>query len=255
MTTLLLTGASSGLGAALARHYAAPGMIMGLVGRSAQRLEIVAADCRAKGAEVICGFFDVSEPEPFGRWLLGFDHDHPIDLLIANAGTSAGPLPNEPGEGVTLAAKQVRSNLLGAIHTVEPLLPRFASRKSGKIAVVASIAGLRGLPDSPGYCASKAGVRAYGEALRARLRPHGIHVTVVAPGFFSSPMTDRFIGDHPGLKTADQVAALVARALERRQARVSFPRLLVLGLTATDVLPGFLGDFFLRRFRFHIRAD
>ncbi len=255
MTTLLITGASSGLGAALARHYAAPGVILGLVGRDERRLSAVCDACRVKGAEVIGGFFDVAEPEPFGGWLTAFDAAHPIDLLIANAGTSAGPLPDQAGEGVSLAGKQVRSNLLGAIHTIEPLLPRFAARKSGKIAVVASIAGLRGLPDSPGYCASKAGVRAYGEALRARLSPLGIHVTVVSPGFFSSPMTDRFIGDHPGLKTADRVATLVAEALERRKARVSFPRLLVLGLTATDILPGYLGDFFLRRFRFHIRAD
>ena len=93
-------------------------------------------------------------------WLCEFDREHPVDLLIANAGTSAGPAPDCPSEGVDLVARQIGVNLLGAINTIEPLLSAFCSRKRGRIVVVASIAAYRGLPDSPGYCASKAGLRA-----------------------------------------------------------------------------------------------
>ncbi len=252
---VVITGASSGLGAALAESYAAPGIVLGLVGRNAERLEAIAAACRARGAEVETAALDVGEAGPLGEWLLQFDVRHPVGLVVANAGTSAGPAPGAPGEGVELAGRQVRANLLGAINTVEPLLPAMAGRGRGGVAVIASIAGFRGLPYSPAYSASKAGVRAYGEALRSRLRPKGVAVTVVCPGFFASRMSDRFKGDKPGMISTDRAAAIVRRGLDRGAARVSFPALLVLGLKLTDLMPARLGDLILRGFPFRIMPD
>ena len=110
-----------------------------------------------------------------------------------------GPEPGSPSEGVETATRQVKVNLLGSINTVEPLLPALCRRGRGRVAFVASIAAYRGLPDSPGYCASKAGLRAYAEALRPRLAAHGVRVTIVCPGFFDSPMTDRLDGPTPFL--------------------------------------------------------
>jgi len=147
----------------------------------------------------------------------------------------------------------VRVNLLGAMHTIEPLLPGLVARARGQVAVVASVAGLRGLPYSPGYSASKAGVRAYGEALRALLRPHGVSVSVIVPGFFDSRMTDRFQGAKPFLVSTQRAIAIVRQGLDRRQSRIVFPRLLALGLQATDLMPARLGDAILRAQKFHIQ--
>ncbi len=196
---------------------------------------------------------DVVDAPAMASWLTEFDRDHPVELLIANAGTSAGPEPDAPSEGVENATRQVRVNLLGAVNTVEPLLPALCRRGCGRIAVVASIAAYRGLPNSPGYCASKAGLRAYAEALRPRLAPRGVGVTIVCPGFFDSPMTDRFEGPTPFLVSADDAARVVKRGIDRGRRRVAFPLPLVLGLQFCDFAPAFIGDAILRRYRFRIR--
>jgi short-subunit dehydrogenase len=250
---VIITGASSGLGAALAEAYAGPQTMLGLLGRDRHRLGATADICEARGARVKLATIDVSDAPAMGSWLTQFDRDHPVDLLIANAGTSAGPDPDSPSEGVETAARQVRVNLLGAINTVEPLLPAMCGRARGRVALVASIAAYRGLPYSPGYCASKAGLRAYAEALRPRLAPRGVGVTIVCPGFFDSPMTDRFDGPTPFLREGNDAARIVKRGIDRGRRRVAFPWPLVLGLQFCDVAPAFIGDAILRRFHFHIR--
>ncbi len=250
---MLITGASSGLGAGLALSYAAPGVTLGLIGRDAGRLAETAAAARARGAAVQQAVLDVAQAEKLGEWLLAFDSTSPIDLLVANAGTSAGTGPDGSLEGLALASRQVATNLLGTMHTLEPLLPAMVARGAGQVAVVASVAGLRGLPYSPGYSASKAGVRAYGEGLRALLEPRGIAVSVIVPGFFDSRMTDRFMGSKPFKLSTEGAVWVVRRGLDRRRRRIVFPRLLALGLVATDLMPARFGDMILRGQRFHIR--
>ena len=209
---VIITGASSGLGAALAEAYAGPETKLGLLGRDRERLAASADACEAKGASVRMGAIDVADAPAMASWLAGFDRDHPVELLVANAGTSAGPDFDSPSEGTESAARQVRVNLLGAINTVEPLLPGLCARGRGRIALVASIAAYRGLPYSPGYCASKAGLRAYAEALRPRLAPRGIGVTSRVPGFFQFA-DDRSVG------RADPVSARGRQRRADRQAR------------------------------------
>lgn len=250
--SILITGASSGLGAGLARSYAAPGIRLALTARNPDRLEATVAECRGKGAEVVAGRFDIGNAEPFGSWLTEQDGVKPFDLIVAAAGVSAGTGPNDTPEGVDLAAMQVRANLLGTMHTVEPLLPRLISRGHGHVAVIASTAALRGLPFSPGYSASKAGVRAYGEALRALVRPKGVAVSVVIPGFFDTPMTDRWKGPTPFMLSLDKMVAAIRRGLDARRSRIVVPRLLALGTQAADLMPAVLGDRIMRGFRFHI---
>lgn len=252
---VIVTGASSGLGAALAASYAGPQTVVGLLGRDRRRLGDTADACAARGAGVRMAAIDVADAPAMAAWLNEFDRDHPVELLIANAGTSAGPKPGSPSEGVDAIARQVRVNLLGAINTVEPLLPALCGRGRGRVAVVASIAAFRGLPYSPGYCASKAGLRAYAEALRPRLARHGVGMTIVCPGFFDSPMTDRFDGPTPFLVSADAAARIVKRGIDRGRRRVAFPWPLVRGLQFCDIAPAFIGDAILRRYRFHIRPD
>jgi short-subunit dehydrogenase len=249
---VVITGASSGLGAELAGSYAGPAVTLGLFGRDRQRLEASAGACEAKGASVHCAVIDVADAPAMASELCEFDRRHPIDLLIANAGTSAGPDPDSPSEGVGSVVRQIEVNLLGAINTIEPLLPALCARGRGRIAVVASIAAYRGLPNSPGYCASKAGLRAYAEALRPRLASRGIGVTVVCPGFFSSPMTDRFDGPTPFLATAEAAARKIKRGIDRGRRRIAFPWPLVLGLRFCDIAPAIIGDMILRHYRFRI---
>jgi short-subunit dehydrogenase len=250
----VITGASSGLGAWLAKFYASPQVRLGLLGRDRRRLAETARACKDKGAFASVGTIDVADPAAMATWLCEFDREHPIDLLIANAGTSAGPDPDRPSEGADLATKQVQVNLLGAINTIEPLLPAFYSRRRGRIVVVASIAAYRGLPYSPGYCASKAGLRAYAEALRPRLEPYGIGVTTVCPGFFASPMTDRFEGPTPFCLSTDRAARIIKQGVDRGRRRIAFPWPLVFGLRFCDLAPAIIGDAILRRYRFRIRT-
>ena len=253
LQSIVITGASSGLGAGLARSYAKPGVRLALIGRDAARLEMTAEACRSKGATVVCGLFDIGDPDAFGDWLLEQDRLAPVDLVAACAGVSAGTPSSGGPEGLALATIQLRANLSGTFHTVEPLLPAMIERRRGHIAVVSSIAGLRGLPYSPAYSASKAGVRAYGEALRGLLAPFGIAVTVIVPGFFDTPMTDRFDGPKPFLLSLDKTVRIVRHGLDRRRRRIIFPRLLALGTIAADLMPAIFGDAIMRSFRFHIR--
>jgi short-subunit dehydrogenase len=251
---VVITGASSGLGAALARTYATPGVALGLIGRNEGRLAAVAGACRASGATVEEGLIDVTDRARLEAWLVAFDRAHPVNLVIANAGISAGPEAGRVGEDTDMTARQIATNLLGAVHTVAPLLPAMAARGRGRVALIASLAAYRGLPYSPGYCASKAGLRAYGEALRALAEPHGVGVTVVCPGFFSSPMTDRWDGPTPFVISTERAARKVKRAIDRGKRRYSFPWPIVLGMRACDVLPAVIGDSIVRGFRFQIRS-
>ena len=236
---VIITGASSGLGASLAKAYAGSQVALGLLGRNCQRLSATARACEVKGATVSVAAVDVADAAAMATFLRQFDREYPVDLLIANAGTSAGPDPDFPSEGVDAATRQVRVNLLGAINTIEPLLPEFCLRGHGRIAVVASIAAYRGLPYSPGYCASKAGLRAYAEALRPRLEPRGIGVTIVCPGFFDSPDDRSFRRANPApperrRRCSDHQARHRSRSASGRLSVASRPRPAILRCRAGD---------------------
>src|SRR6202000_859836 len=125
-----------------------------------EKLDKVAEACRASGAAVRAAAIDVADADALGAWIQDFENAAPVDLVIANAGTSGGPAPGTAFEGLALATRQVRTNLLGVMNTVEPLLPAFLARGKGRVAIVSSVAGYRGLPYSPAYSASQAGARA-----------------------------------------------------------------------------------------------
>ncbi len=251
---VVITGASSGLGAALAAAYAGPQTALGLIGRNPERLAATAAVCRAAGASVDSALIDVADGAALAAWLKAFDQAHPVELLIANAGISAGPDPDAAGEPASITLRQIEVNLLGAVHTIAPLVPRLCARGRGRIVAIASVAAYRGLPYSPGYSASKAGLRAYGEALRPLLAPHGVGVTVVCPGFFASPMTDRWEGPTPFLASGERAARRIKRGIDRGRSRIDFPWPLVLGMRFCDLAPAVVGDRIVRGFRFRIRS-
>ncbi|MGG5812575.1 SDR family NAD(P)-dependent oxidoreductase [Falsiroseomonas sp. CW058] len=252
MNSVVISGASRGLGAALAERFAAPGVRLLLVARSADALAEVAARCAARGATAEVAAIDVRDAAALAARLAAFEAAGPVDLVIANAGISAGTTPAGEPEAAADAARQVEVNLLGAMHLVGPLLPGMRARGRGAVALVASVAGFRGLPDCPGYCAGKAGLIAWGEALRAAHLDDGIAVTVIAPGFFDSAMGDRFAGPRPLLLGLDSAAARVQRAILAGRGRAVFPWPVGALLRALALLPPGLGDRLVRLVRFRV---
>lgn len=250
---VVITGASRGLGAALARRFAAPGVRLGLIARDGTALAGVAADCAARGALPQVARCDVREAEALARIVAGWEAEAPVDLAIANAGISAGTRPDGRAEGLAALRAQIEVNLLGAVHLVEAVLPGMQARRQGGIGLVASLAAFRGLPDSPGYCASKAGLWAYGEALRAGLGPRGPRVTLIAPGFFESAMGERWVGPRPLSITAGAAADRIARALQQGDAQLAFPWPLAWALRLAPLLPATAVDAMVRRMAFQVR--
>ncbi|MCS6892907.1 MAG: SDR family NAD(P)-dependent oxidoreductase [Rhodovarius sp.] len=249
---IVITGASRGLGAALARHWAAPGVDLALIARDAEALQQTAAACQAKGASTRLATLDVRDAQAMAAQLLAWDAARPFDLVVANAGVTAGTRPDGSFEGPEAAARVIAVNLQGALNLVEPLLPRLTARRSGRVVLIASVAAFRGLPDSPAYCASKAGLWAYGESLRPLLALRGVGLTNVAPGFFASAMSDRFIARQPMKMSAEAAAARIAAAVARGAGRCIMPRRLGWLLRGLELLPAPLADRAVRLFRFHV---
>lgn len=243
--SILITGGSSGIGAALAKAYAGPGVALALSGRNAARLEAVAQACRACGAEVRSRRLDVTERDAMAHWTAEIDAAAPLDLVIANAGISAGT--GADGESAAQTRGIFAVNLDGVVNTVLPAAERMAARRRGQIAIVSSLAAFRGFPGAPAYCASKAAVRVWGESLRGHLAADGLAVSVVCPGFVDSRITAVNDFPMPFLMSADQAAARIKRGLARDQARIAFPWPLAAVVWLLAALPPGLTDRLLRR--------
>ncbi|MEC8117810.1 MAG: SDR family NAD(P)-dependent oxidoreductase, partial [Pseudomonadota bacterium] len=218
---ILITGASSGLGAALARHYAAAGVRLFLHGRDDARLAAVAAACTKAGAAVEVHVGDVSDAAAMAAWIAACDHAQPLDLVIANAGISGGTAGGPEG------ADQVRRifavNVDGVLNTVLPAVAAMTARGQGQIAVMSSIAGFLGLPNAPAYCASKTAVKTLGEGMRGPIAAAGVAVTVICPGYVKTPMTDANDFTMPFLMSVERAAGLIAAGLAANKARIAFP--------------------------------
>ena len=184
--SVVITGASAGLGRALALQYAIPERSLGLLGRDKERLGEVANACRVCGAEVTIGAFDLLEAKATGTWMRAFDAAHPIDLLIVNAGAFTGHGADRAMETDDEIMVMLRVNLESATKTIAAALPMLRARRRGRIAIVGSLAALQPLADAPAYSASKAGLMSYGEALREWLIPDGVAVTLIYPGHIAT---------------------------------------------------------------------
>src|SRR5579863_3071674 len=188
--SILITGASSGIGRALALAYAAPGVRLFLIGRNESRLAATVAAAKAKGAEATPVLLDVRDRAKMQDWIESADRTTPFDLVIANAGITTGLSPSDFSEDPEAVRAVMATNLTGVLNTVEPLITPMCARGRGQIAFIGSIAGLRGLPYSPAYCLSKAAVHAYAESLRGRLEPRGLSISLAIVGFVKTPLND-----------------------------------------------------------------
>lgn len=239
---ILITGASSGLGAALARHYAAPGRTLVLWGRDRQRLEAVAMNCRGAGAQVVVRSLDLSDSAAAIDAVGQEDDAGAIDLALLVAGMGD---TQAPGHLVEDAAQVVRLglvNFVAAAAIAAALAARMARRGEGGIVLVGSAAGFHALPFAAAYAGSKAGIAHFAQALRLGVKQYGVRVTLVSPGFIDTASGRRVPGPRPFVLQSSDAAARIARAAARGQAHAIFPWPFILLRWLDRLLPGMLRD-------------
>jgi short-subunit dehydrogenase len=218
----VVTGASSGIGWALAKELAAHGCKLGLVARREEALRRLAAEIAAAGGTAVPAVADVADRGQVEaavaavRQALG-----PIDLMVANAGV--GKATRLDPVNVADVEVQFRVNVLGVVYAFAAVQGEMLARKSGHLVAVSSIAGFRGLPGESAYCASKAAVNAYLDGLRAQLHGTGVRVTTICPGFVKTPMTEKNTFHMPGLMTPESAARKIVTAIRRGKKVYAFP--------------------------------
>jgi short-subunit dehydrogenase len=207
---VFLTGASSGLGEALARHYAAAGATVGLVARRADLLARLQAALASPSEAYPC---DVRDLSAMREAAAHFTARHGVpDIVIANAGISYGTL-TEIAEDAATFREIMDVNVAGLVHTFHPFLDAMRDRRGGALVGIASVAGLRGIPGAGAYSASKAAAIRYLESLRIELRGSGVRVTTICPGYVATPMTERNPYSMPFILDADDAARRCARVI------------------------------------------
>ena len=218
---ILITGASSGIGRELAIAYAAAGVNLFLCGRDEKKLEAVKILCEQLKANVSCKSFDIKNAEACANWIAEIEQNFALDLVIANAGISAGTA------GGNESFKQVKqifeTNVDGVLNIAHPAIEKMLQRKKGQIALMSSLAGFRGLPSSPAYSASKSAVRVYAESLRGNLAKFGIEVNAICPGYIRTPMTAVNDFPMPFLMKVEKAAQLIKHGLAKNKSRIAFP--------------------------------
>jgi NADP-dependent 3-hydroxy acid dehydrogenase YdfG len=237
--SVLITGASSGIGAALARACATSGAKLHLSGRDADRLEAVASDCRALGATVLPRVLDVRDATAMAAWIEGAGR---LDLVIANAGVSAGASEDwlaAPDRARVIMA----TNIEGVLNTALPALGVMAAQAPGadgwrgRIGVVASIAAFVAAPGAASYCASKAAADAWTVGTARTARARGIAMSSICPGYIRTAMTARNHFPMPGLMDAERAAAIILRGMAAGRVRIAFPWWMALAARLTGLLP------------------
>jgi short-subunit dehydrogenase len=240
----VITGASSGIGWALARALAAEKCRVGLVARRRDKLDELAGVIRGEGGVAAVAAADVGDREQVLAAVRSLaDQLGPVDLLVANAGvgftTYLNPVNLDDVETT------LRVNLMGVVYAISAVLPDMLHRGRGHVAAISSLAAYKGLPGESAYCASKAAVNAYLEGLRIQLRKRGIAVTTVCPGFVHTPMTARDDFKHmPFVMSADEAARRIVRALGRRAKVFNFPWRMTFLVKASRWIP----DWVIARF-------
>jgi short-subunit dehydrogenase len=239
---ILITGASGGLGAALARHYAAPDRILLLWGRDRERLESVASSCRAAGADVAVRSLDISDTAAAIAAIEGEDDAGTIGLALFVAGMGDTRAPGDLVEDAMQVARLGSVNFVATAAMAAALAGRMAARGEGRIVLVGSAAGFHALPFAAAYAGSKAGIARFAQALRLGVKQQGVHVTLVSPGFIDTPGGRKAPGPRPFLLQPSDAAARIARAAARGQAHAIFPWPFVLLRWVDRLLPPPLRD-------------
>jgi NADP-dependent 3-hydroxy acid dehydrogenase YdfG len=240
--TVFLTGASSGIGEALAVAMAEKGATLALIARREELLNELKVKCEAAGGAARVFARDVTDADALQKAADEFrsEFGH-IDIMIANAGVSGNNQPTRDYEPA--AVKQVIDiNLMGAVNVIHAVVPQMIERKSGHLIAISSLAGIRGLRKSAAYSASKAGMTAFFESVRLDVAEHGIDVTIIQPGFIKTPLTAGRHHKMPFLLELDDAIPLFMRAIERKKKFAAFPWQLATIVRAGKIFPASLYD-------------
>lgn len=236
-----LSGASSGLGAALARELAPSGCRLALFARRGDELEKLRAEIASAhpAAEILVQPGDVRDRARVCEAVREAEARFGgIDVLILNAGTGDSLFPDRFDAGIVERIFAV--NVLGPVYGIEAALPGMLARRSGKIVGISSIAGYRGLPGSAPYCASKSALTTFLESLRLDLKGTGVQVITVTPGFVKTPLTDRNRYPMPFRQPAEKAARWIVRGIARGKREIHFPKRLTVPWKIVRCLPGWL---------------
>ncbi len=220
MGNILISGASSGIGAALAEAYAAPGVELVLWGRDRARLESVAEKCRARGAQAATSCFDLTDLEALHAAL---DIAACPDIAIFNAGLGGSVPHDRVVQEPRAAGRMAMVNFVAPVIGANAMADKMSRRGSGHIVLLGSIAALFPLPMAPTYTGSKAGLKMFAEALDARIRRLGVTVTLVSPGFIDTPMSRTVPEPKPFLINPDKAASVIKRKVARGARYVIVP--------------------------------
>ncbi|MEM7650767.1 MAG: SDR family NAD(P)-dependent oxidoreductase [Pseudomonadota bacterium] len=231
-----ITGASSGIGAETALQMAAKGWHILVSARSEDKLIDLAKKSESMKGKITPAPCDVTDPEAITKTFETLEKDHgPIDMVLLNAGTYY------PDTSEDFTAESFRKtfdiNVNGVANCLEPVLKTFIKRKKGHIAIVASVAGFRGLPKSLSYGPTKAALINLAEALYMECKPHGVKVQVVNPGFVRTPLTDKNDFEMPMLMEVEDAAEVLIKGLESNQFEIVFPWLFVYLTKFVGLLP------------------
>ena len=248
--TVFLTGASSGIGEALALALASRGAVLGLVARRREHLSKLAKDCEAKGATAFiypCDVVDASSlQDAANSFRKEFGH---IDILIANAGIGGNDADTRAYKPEAVD-KVLATNLMGAVNAIHAVLPAMLERGCGQLVGISSLAGIRGLPKSAAYSASKAGMTAFFESVRLDTIGKGIDVTIIQPGFIKTPLTSGREAKMPFLMELSDAIPHFISAIEKKKRFASFPWQLAWLVRAGKVFPAWLYDRIASRARY-----
>lgn len=246
----LVTGASSGIGTAIALDLARRGYRLGLTGRDPARLADVTARCAAlNGGDCLQYVGDLRDGDGFGGFVSEFGS---IDLYVSNAGVLDGRRAGEAVESREVALDVLAVNLTASIDCLHRVLEPMRRRGSGRIILVSSLAGLSPLADAPAYSASKAGLVSYGLALREALLGEGIGITVACPGYVETRMGREHLGNRPHEITAEDAAARILRAAFKGKALCGFPFPLYPAAHFSLMVPPWLNRLFAKGLRFTV---
>lgn len=244
MSVIVITGASSGLGEALALRLSVPHATLHLVARRRERLVDLGERVRERGAIPRLHVADVRSPaalaEVAGAVLA---EGGAPDLVIANAGTRG----EGDGNGREAMEEILSTNVLGVLHSVLPFVPAMRQARKGRIVVMGSLAGYRGLPGAGAYCASKSALMAWTDSLRLLLEPDGVGLSLVNPGYVTTEMTRRNSYPMPFVISAEEAAERIVRGIEKRSPRIEFPLPMVLVVRLLSLLPRRTGDWLIRK--------
>ncbi len=240
---VFITGASSGIGAALAEYYASQGATLGLVARRGELLQELAAKLNTPVATYPLDVRDAGALEQAAQDFI--ERFGAPDIVIANAGVSRGTLTENKQDGIAFKAI-LDINLLGTVHTFQPFIAAMQQAGKGSLVGIASVAGIRGLPGAGAYSASKAAVISYLESLRVEMAPYGIHVTTIAPGYIRTPMTEVNTYKMPFLMDADVAAEKFAKAITHKRRFVVIPWQIGMLMRLMRFVPPFLWDWVMK---------